>query len=153
MKKTRLTEAFIIREKAEGPIMAVVDKISHIAPDFVGDSDQARELIMALVDQAGCSVQDQGKIAAILGVSVKPEPQGGDDSKKKKGDLDLNSASVNEDGFGGYSLEDAMELDDITPQEAKKEIEKHDAEWADFERDVGKKPQYTGEEILTWLGY
>lgn len=53
----------------------------------------------------------------------------------------------------GYSYEDAVELDDLTPQEVRQELKKHDASWEDFLRDVGNKPKYTGQEVLDWLGY
>lgn len=52
-----------------------------------------------------------------------------------------------------YSYEQAVELDDVTPNEARAEIEKHNMEWQDFLDDVGMKDTYTGEEILGWLGY
>ena len=53
----------------------------------------------------------------------------------------------------GYPLDDAMALDDVTPEEARKEIERHGAQWNEFIREVGSKPKYTGKEVLGWLGY
>ena len=51
------------------------------------------------------------------------------------------------------SYDEAMDADDITPAEAKREIRKHGADWDEFIAEVGEKPVYTGEEILNWLGY
>jgi hypothetical protein len=53
----------------------------------------------------------------------------------------------------GYSYEEAMDLDDVTPEEAQREIKKHQMNWEDFIADVGEKPSYTGQEVLGWLGY
>jgi hypothetical protein len=53
----------------------------------------------------------------------------------------------------GYSYEEAMDLDDVTPEEARREIKKHQMNWEDFIADVGEKPSYTGQEVLGWLGY
>ena len=53
------------------------------------------------------------------------------------------------------TLDEAMECDDLTRAEARQEIARHvtDGGWEAFLADVGDKPQYTGEEILGWLGY
>jgi len=53
----------------------------------------------------------------------------------------------------GYTLDEAMDLDDITPAEARAEIERHNASWEQFVAAYGEKPHYTGEEVLEWLGY
>lgn len=53
----------------------------------------------------------------------------------------------------GYSYDDAVKLKNVTQQEAKKEIQKHGANWEEFIEDVGNKPKYNGKEILDWLGY
>lgn len=42
----------------------------------------------------------------------------------------------------------------VTREEAKREIAKHDGpEWSEFLDDVGDRAEYTGEEVLGWLGY
>jgi hypothetical protein len=51
------------------------------------------------------------------------------------------------------SYEEAMEVDDLTPKEVQRELRKHDASWDEFVAEVGEKPVYTGEEVLSWLGY
>ncbi|MDB4314490.1 hypothetical protein N9955_00525 [bacterium] len=53
------------------------------------------------------------------------------------------------------TLDEAMEVEDFTREEAKAEILKHcDADmWFEFLRNVGEKEFYTGQEILGWLGY
>lgn len=53
----------------------------------------------------------------------------------------------------GMSYEDAMEMDDISPEDARREIARHKLDWSEFVKDVGQKPKYTGAEILGWLGY
>ena len=52
------------------------------------------------------------------------------------------------------NYEDACE-ETFTPAEAQREIEKHDTDggWAAFVADVGDKAEYTGQEVLDWLGY
>lgn len=53
----------------------------------------------------------------------------------------------------GYSsLEDAMEAE-VTKAEAKREIQKHSLKWEDFVEEVGDREEYTGREVLEWLGY
>lgn len=51
------------------------------------------------------------------------------------------------------NIEDALEVDDLTPLEARIEIEKHGQKWAEFAEEHGDKETYTGEEVLGWLGY
>jgi hypothetical protein len=53
------------------------------------------------------------------------------------------------------TLEEAWECDDITAEEAKAEIDKHDVEggWPAFIRDCGQHETYTGDTVLGWLGY
>ncbi len=41
----------------------------------------------------------------------------------------------------------------ITASEARTEIEKHDCSWSEFLEDIGEKQNYTGSEVLGWLGY
>lgn len=42
----------------------------------------------------------------------------------------------------------------VTREEARREIAKHDGEgFEEFLADVGDKPEYTGQEVLDWLGY
>ena len=73
------------------------------------------------------------------------------DNIAKMYDLRLEE-QPNESYGQGLSYEDAVE-EEVTPMEAKQEIEKHGLEWSDFIQDVGQKPMYTGLEVLTWLGY
>lgn len=47
---------------------------------------------------------------------------------------------------------DAREVD-VTAGEARAEIELHGHLWADFVRDCGNKPEYSGAQVLDWLGY
>jgi len=53
-----------------------------------------------------------------------------------------------------YSYEDACEAT-ITRAEAESEIAKHDCEggFTAFLVDVGDRAEYTGQEVLDWLGY
>lgn len=47
----------------------------------------------------------------------------------------------------------AME-EEVTREEARLEIERHDCEGFDaFLAEVGDKPTYQGSEVLNWLGY
>lgn len=41
----------------------------------------------------------------------------------------------------------------ITRAEAIAEIKEHNADLMEFFEEVGDKPEYTGEEVLGWLGY
>jgi hypothetical protein len=41
----------------------------------------------------------------------------------------------------------------ITSDEARAEIEKHGLSFADFVSDEGKREEYSGREVLAWLGY
>ena len=41
----------------------------------------------------------------------------------------------------------------VTANEAKHEIEKHLLSFQDFQREVGYRQEYTGQEVLDWLGY
>lgn len=64
----------------------------------------------------------------------------------------------------GVSYDEACELE-VTPQQAKAEIDRHGADttdragkrhqtgWEAFVADVGQKPRYLGQEVLDWLGY
>jgi len=52
-----------------------------------------------------------------------------------------------------YSYEEAKQFDDITKEEAVREIENHGLEPNDFFNEVGHAEPYTGEEVLGWLGY
>ena len=42
---------------------------------------------------------------------------------------------------------------EVTPVEARREIERHSLLWADFVADCGSKLSYSGAEVLGWLGY
>ena len=41
----------------------------------------------------------------------------------------------------------------ISREEAKKEIRRHDASWAEFIDEFGDRNEYIGEEVLAFLGY
>lgn len=43
----------------------------------------------------------------------------------------------------------------FTRAEARREIEAHDSDggWSAFVAEVGDKAEYTGDEVLGWLGY
>jgi hypothetical protein len=42
---------------------------------------------------------------------------------------------------------------EVTREDARAEILKHDASFTDFLAEIGDKPFYVGEEVLAWLGY
>lgn len=54
------------------------------------------------------------------------------------------------------NYEDAVDAT-VTREEARREIQRHDLPngegWELFLEEVGDKPEYTGEEVLAWLGY
>lgn len=56
---------------------------------------------------------------------------------------------------GGYPLWQALELDDISREEARREIARHDVEggFEAFLAEVGDRERYYGHEVLEWLGY
>lgn len=41
----------------------------------------------------------------------------------------------------------------VTKEEVKKEIRLHGLRFRDFAEDLGNKPNYSGLEVLNWLGY
>ncbi len=41
----------------------------------------------------------------------------------------------------------------ISQAQAKREIRLHSANWTEFLADVGDRPEYSGQEVLDWLGY
>lgn len=41
----------------------------------------------------------------------------------------------------------------VTRAEAVAEIRRHDADPAEFFAECGDRPEYSGEEVLGWLGY
>lgn len=41
----------------------------------------------------------------------------------------------------------------VTRKEAEREIAKHQCSFNEFLQDVGDREEYTGDEILGWLGY
>jgi|TARA_R110002167_G_scaffold294935_1_gene499525 hypothetical protein len=53
------------------------------------------------------------------------------------------------------TLEESFECEDLTPEEARLEIERHasDGGWKAFIHDCGQHETYTGEVVLGWLGY
>ena len=50
------------------------------------------------------------------------------------------------------TLDEAFEAT-ITKAEAISEIEKHGHAPAEFFADVGERAEYTGQDVLGWLGY
>ena len=50
------------------------------------------------------------------------------------------------------SYEEALDVM-VTRREARHEVLEHGLEWHDFIADVGDLPEYTGEQVLAWLGY
>jgi hypothetical protein len=53
---------------------------------------------------------------------------------------------------GGMSYDEAMEVT-VTRREALNEVLEHSLEWSDFLLDCGDLPEYSGEQVLAWLGY
>ena len=51
------------------------------------------------------------------------------------------------------TYEEAMENNLITALEAKKEIEKHDLNFEDFELEYGEYGAYYSKDVMIWLGY
>jgi hypothetical protein len=54
------------------------------------------------------------------------------------------------------TYEEAIEAEDVTREEARAEINRHldlHCNWEIFLEQVGDKNEYTGKEILDWLGY
>jgi len=41
----------------------------------------------------------------------------------------------------------------VTKEEVKKEIRLHGLRFKDFIEDLGNRPNYSGLEVLNWLGY
>lgn len=41
----------------------------------------------------------------------------------------------------------------ISKIQARTEIELHGHSWVDFIKDIGDREEYTGAEVLDWLGY
>jgi len=41
----------------------------------------------------------------------------------------------------------------ISKERAKKEVEKHNANWLEFLEDVGDNSIYDAQVVLAWLGY
>lgn len=52
----------------------------------------------------------------------------------------------------GYDLDDAMELT-ISRAAALREIRRHGCMVQEFFDEVGDRDEYTGAEVLIWLGY
>lgn len=52
------------------------------------------------------------------------------------------------------SYEDAIEAT-VSREEARREIARHDigGTFEDFLHEVGDRAEYSGEEVLAWLGY
>jgi hypothetical protein len=50
------------------------------------------------------------------------------------------------------SYEEALDVT-VTRREALNEVVDHGLEWRDFILDCGDLPEYSGEEVLAWLGY
>jgi len=41
----------------------------------------------------------------------------------------------------------------ISPERAKKEVEKHGSSWEEFVQDMGLHNSYEAQAVLIWLGY
>lgn len=41
----------------------------------------------------------------------------------------------------------------ISPERAKKEVEKHGCSWEEFVQDMGLRNSYEAQAVLFWLGY
>ena len=69
----------------------------------------------------------------------------------------INTSNYKGDIMKGYfregtSYNEALELI-VTPTEACEEIFEHYREWNDFVEDEGDLPEYTGKQVLDWIGY
>jgi len=53
----------------------------------------------------------------------------------------------------GTSFNEAMKLVDVTPAEAFNEVLGHYRDPNDFVEDEGDLPEYTGKQVLDWIGY
>ena len=49
--------------------------------------------------------------------------------------------------------DEAVDLEEVSRANAKREVMKHYADWQEFLQEVGDREVYTGQEILDWLGY
>ena len=50
------------------------------------------------------------------------------------------------------SFEEAMDAE-VSREEARREIVRHDLDPEDFFLEVGDREEYSGAEVLGWLGY
>ena len=50
------------------------------------------------------------------------------------------------------TLEEALEAE-VSKEAAELEIKRHEQDPAEFFREIGDRPWYTGGEVLAWLGY
>ncbi len=41
----------------------------------------------------------------------------------------------------------------VTQDQARREVARHQCNWAEFLADVGDRATYKGAEVLAWLGY
>ncbi|EXF95768.1 hypothetical protein HK44_020435 [Pseudomonas fluorescens HK44] len=41
----------------------------------------------------------------------------------------------------------------VSREEARREIDKHGSSFVEFMQDIGDREEYSGEEVLGWLGY
>ncbi len=58
------------------------------------------------------------------------------------------------DDHNGFSYDDAMSTHIVVSRDrAREEIDVHNADFAEFIRDVGDFQHYTSKEVLSWLGY
>ncbi|HSX21533.1 MAG TPA: hypothetical protein VLE97_02010 [Gaiellaceae bacterium] len=55
-------------------ISDAIDAITSVKSSFVGDTIQARALVLALCDQAGASIEAQRAVAALLHVPEETLP-------------------------------------------------------------------------------
>jgi hypothetical protein len=49
-------------------------------------------------------------------------------------------------------IEDAF-LAIVDIAEARNEVERHGADWSEFQEAYGKHAEYHGKDVLEWLGY
>lgn len=116
-----------------------------LRPEFEKLVDKHYKKIMSLHKDGKEPSEDQVK-GCLRDLLHDVERAEGEDPKELDRDGPKNESQ-------GYGYEDAVELDDVTPQEARREVEKHGAKWDEFVREVGNKPKYSGKEVLDWLGY
>lgn len=73
MKKNswELAEALVNESGYSPAVSLAIDALEEKAPDCLGDTKEARDLILALMDQAGFQVPVQKKVAGIIGLGSR----------------------------------------------------------------------------------